>query len=372
MFMRDRSNLLKLLAMGAAGASLSVSLPALSQTSSESTAPREIVMSAEGMKILCEVFPLNSRCPGGEQPTAVPSTSEPRESATPSSLEPQAPPSLSPEPSSPSETTPPPSMEPSTPAPGGVMTPNDKPSSGSMESPSLTPSFPPTSKPQGSTAPSTDSPPESATPSVAPSTPPGTSPGYTTPSKAPSTAPKGAADSLRTEVPASAQTPVAPSATPPRTPSASPTSPQAPSVTPTSPQAPSAAPGTPAAPVSEAELQKFAKVIPELQKIQQSAQQQVTEEIQKAGLSEGRFRELYDVQQSSDATQASTPATPQEQQAVQQVVSQLETIKSETQTLRVQAVQSQGLELTRFNEILTAVLRQDSDLQQQLQRILSN
>jgi len=86
MIMRDRSNLLRnLLVMGAAGTSLLIGLPALSQTSSESTAPEEIVMSAEGMKILCEVTPLNSRCPGGEQPTAVPSISEPR-LATPSSL----------------------------------------------------------------------------------------------------------------------------------------------------------------------------------------------------------------------------------------------------------------------------------------------
>jgi phage shock protein A len=118
-------------------------------------------------------------------------------------------------------------------------------------------------------------------------------------------------------------------------------------------------------------LQKFAQVIPQLQEIQKSAQQQVSEAIEEAGLSEDRFRELYNVQQSPTATQTSTPATPQEQQAVQQVVSQLEDIKSETQTRRVQAVESQGLELNRFNEILTAV-RQDSDLQQQLQQILSN
>jgi hypothetical protein len=85
MVMRDRSNLLKnLLVMGAAGASLLVSFPALSQTSGsqtsgESPAPGEIVMSAEGMKILCEMFPLNSRCPGGEQPTSAPPASEPQE-----------------------------------------------------------------------------------------------------------------------------------------------------------------------------------------------------------------------------------------------------------------------------------------------------
>lgn len=368
MIMRDRSNLLKnLLVMGAAGASLLVSLPALSQTSSESTTPEEIVLSAEGMKILCEVTPLNSRCPGGEQPTAVPSISEPRESAVPpGSLEPQTAPSTSPHLSEPSGTTSP-SVEPSAPEPSDSVYPSGKPS-GSMEPPGTAPGsttpVPPAPKPQSLTAPDATSPMETITPS--------TSPSYA-PSSVPGTAPKGEADGLRTEVPASAQTPAAPSATPSRTPSTSPASPQTPGAAPASPQNPSAAPSTEtsATAVSPVELQKFAKVIPALQEIQKSAQQQVSGAIEKAGLSEDRFRELYSVQQSPTATQASTPATPQEQQAVQQVVSQLKIIQSETQTRRVQAVQSQGLELTRFNEILTAV-RQDSNLQQQLQQILSN
>jgi hypothetical protein len=123
--------------------------------------------------------------------------------------------------------------------------------------------------------------------------------------------------------------------------------------------------------VSDAELEKFAKVIPQLQEIQQSAQQQVSAAIQEAGLSEDRFRELYTAQQSPSAAQPATAATPQEQQAVQQVVGQLETIKNETQTRREQAVQSQGLQVTRFNEILAAV-RQDTELQQQLQQMLNN
>lgn len=364
MVMRDRSNLLRnFLVMGAAGAGLLVALPALSQTSSKPTAPREIVMSAEGMRILCEVTPLNSRCSDEAQSTAVPSTPEPRSttppasSTPPASLEPQTTPSASPQLPPPGETTPP-SIEPAAPEPSSGISPSGKPSSGSIESPGSIVPDPSAPKPQGLTAPSTD-PTETTNPSVSPGYPPNKG-----------AANKGDADRLRTDVPTSAQTPATPSTTPSHTPRMSPAS-QTPSATPASPQ-PSVAPatGTPAAAISPAELQKFAKVIPQLQEIQKSAQQQVSEAIKKAGLSEDRFRELYGVSQSPTTTQA-TPATPQEQQAVQQVVSQLETIKSETQTRRVQAVQSQGLELTRFNEILTAV-RQDSDLQQQLQRILSN
>ncbi|MCL6749699.1 hypothetical protein KBT16_01380, partial [Nostoc sp. CCCryo 231-06] len=54
----------------------------IAQSSSDSTsAPTEIKMSPEGMKILCENFPLNSRCPGGTAltPSAPGSTTVPAE-----------------------------------------------------------------------------------------------------------------------------------------------------------------------------------------------------------------------------------------------------------------------------------------------------
>jgi Domain of unknown function (DUF4168) len=344
MAMRDRSNLLKnLLVMGAAGAGLLISLPALAQSTEEpAAAPEEFKLSAEGFKILCEHFPLNSRCEGGqavEQPTAVPSSPAPRESINPgTSSEPSFPPapSMAPEPSEPSDAPSlepsAPSVEPSTTEPSGSM---DAPSGG-MEAPQPSlPSAPDSPKPQSLTVPGAE-------------------------------APKGERSGSTTEAPNAA--PDSPSA--PTTPGAAPA--------PGSGSAPSAAPasGTPAVTeVSDAELQKFAKVIPALQEIQQTAQQQVSEAIKKAGLTEDRFRELYTAQQSPSgapaAAQPASAATPQEQQAVQQVTTQLESIKTETQTRREQAVRSQGLELNRFNEILAAV-RQDSDLQQQLQQMLNN
>jgi Domain of unknown function (DUF4168) len=352
MAMRDRSNLLKnLLVMGAAGAGLLISLPALAQSTEEpAAAPEEFKLSAEGFKILCEHFPLNSRCEGGqagEQPTAVPSSPEPRESVNPgTSSEPSFPPapSLSPEPSTPDAPSldSAPSVEPSTTEPSGGMSPGDSPSGG-MEAPQPSlPSAPDSTKPQSLTVPGAE-------------------------------APKGERRGSTPEAPASEAPSAAPGAPAAPAPSAAPS---APSTAPNA--APSAAPtsGTPAVTeVSEAELQKFAKVIPKLQEIQQTAQQQVSEAIKKAGLTEDRFRELYTAQQSpSGAPAAAAPAsaaTPQEQQAVQQVTTQLESIKTETQTRREQAVRSQGLELNRFNEILAAV-RQDSSLQQQLQQMLNN
>lgn len=39
--------------------------PIVESSSSSISSPTEIKLSPEGMKILCEYFPLNSRCPGG-------------------------------------------------------------------------------------------------------------------------------------------------------------------------------------------------------------------------------------------------------------------------------------------------------------------
>jgi hypothetical protein len=349
---RDRSNLFKhLLVLGATGAGLLISFPALAQSTdsspSETEAPEEFQLSAEGFKILCENFPLNSRCQGGggEQPSAVPTT--PRESLNPgTSIEPSSTPDTPEDTLSPSNV---PSEAPTAPEPSDSVAP-EKPSgdglspepSGGMDvpQPSL-PTVPDSPKPQGLDVPN----------------------------------PKGEREGA-TEAPAA---PSAPSLAPSAPGEAPSTTPQSAPTAPTAPTAPNAAPasGTPAAPaateVSDAELQKFAKVIPELQEIQQSAQQQVSEAIQSAGLTEDRFRELYTAQQapSGEQQQPATAATPQEQQAVEQVVTQLETIKSEVQTRREQAVRSQGLEVNRFNEILAAV-RQDAGLQQQLQQMLNN
>ncbi|MEH2194091.1 MAG: hypothetical protein V7K98_15840 [Nostoc sp.] len=91
--------------------------PIAQSTGSESTsAPTEIKMSPQGMKILCEYFPLNSRCPGGTAltPSAPASTPAPAETTPPS-----APGSTS----APAETPPGTGTPDSAPAPGTVTPP---------------------------------------------------------------------------------------------------------------------------------------------------------------------------------------------------------------------------------------------------------
>ena len=64
---------------------------ALAQSSTETKTP-EIYLSPEGFKILCERFPLNSRCPGGVSvttpPTGTTTTPETEPSPNPSAPDP--------------------------------------------------------------------------------------------------------------------------------------------------------------------------------------------------------------------------------------------------------------------------------------------
>ena len=64
---------------------------ALAQSSTETKTP-EIELSPEGFKILCERFPLNSRCPGGVSvttpPTGTTTTPETQPSPNPSAPDP--------------------------------------------------------------------------------------------------------------------------------------------------------------------------------------------------------------------------------------------------------------------------------------------
>ncbi|MEH2460295.1 MAG: hypothetical protein V7K34_23865, partial [Nostoc sp.] len=92
----------------------------IAQSSSDSTsAPAEIKMSPEGMKILCEYFPLNSRCPNGTAvtPSAPSSTTVPAETTPNKTTTPESTPA-------PGSMTPPGSSTPeSTPAPGSMTPP---------------------------------------------------------------------------------------------------------------------------------------------------------------------------------------------------------------------------------------------------------
>lgn len=152
--------------------------------------------------------------------------------------------------------------------------------------------------------------------------------------------------------------------------------------TPTQPApAPQAAPPTqspgqtpvqpsPQAQVSQEELQKFASVVKKLQPIQQQAQSQITQAIQKQELSEKRFGEIYQSKQNPQA-QPTAKVTPEENKKFEQANSQIEQIQQSTQTQMEQTVKSEGLEIQRFNEIFLAI-RRDPQMLKKVQQMIQS
>lgn len=138
-------------------------------------------------------------------------------------------------------------------------------------------------------------------------------------------------------------------------------------------QAPSPQPKVQPAPqvqVSPAELEKFANAIKQLRVIQQASQAEMVKAVQSEKLSEQRFIQIYQVQQNPQAP--TTPkVTPTEKQSFDKAFAKIGQIQQTTQTKMKQVVQSQGMEVQRFNQIFAAV-RQNPTLQQKIQQLLQS
>lgn len=134
-----------------------------------------------------------------------------------------------------------------------------------------------------------------------------------------------------------------------------------------SPQSQPAPENAPATQVSQTELEQFARVIPQLQEIQQSAQQQAAQVIQDSGLTTERFSEIYQSQQSGTAP--TSEVTSEEQQSYDTASTKIQSLEEDVRSQQEEVLQSEGLEPQRFGEILVAV-RQDPALQQQVQELL--
>ncbi|MBF2002385.1 MAG: DUF4168 domain-containing protein [Synechococcales cyanobacterium M58_A2018_015] len=134
------------------------------------------------------------------------------------------------------------------------------------------------------------------------------------------------------------------------------------------PAAPEAPPA--AAEPSAEEVQQFANAIKQIQSIQQEAQRQADQVFESEGITPERFGEILQSQQNPQA-QPQPEVTPEEQQNFDQVLSQLTEIQQTTQTRVNAAIQEEGLDSTRFNQIMTLV-RQDPELRQRVQQELQN
>jgi len=120
--------------------------------------------------------------------------------------------------------------------------------------------------------------------------------------------------------------------------------------------------------VSDQELQKFSNVVNAAQTIQQKAQSKMVKAIQDEGLTIDQYNSIVKQQQNAQAQgQQQSANVPEEQvnkvRAASQKVGQIQT---ESQQKVVSAIQDEGMQPQRFQQILMAV-RNNPDLQQRFQ-----
>lgn len=124
--------------------------------------------------------------------------------------------------------------------------------------------------------------------------------------------------------------------------------------------------------ISPAELQKFANVIKQMQKIDQQSQTEMIQAIESQGLSPERFGEIFQARQAPEGEPtAQAEVSEEELQQFEQANARLSEVQQEFQSKVEQAVQAEGLELPRFEQIAAAV-QQDPALQQQVQQMIQN
>lgn len=128
-----------------------------------------------------------------------------------------------------------------------------------------------------------------------------------------------------------------------------------------------ATPGASQASVSDEELQKFVGVAKKLDSISKERNTLVVQAIEKEGMKVDRFREIYVSKQDPQAKPAQI--SNEEQQKYDRALAQLVQIQKDTQAKMGNAVQSEGLEVPRFIQILEAVQKTPT-LQKKIEQMM--
>ncbi len=137
------------------------------------------------------------------------------------------------------------------------------------------------------------------------------------------------------------------------------------------PQAPTPSPDMQAAPqteVSPEDLQRFASVIQQIQSIQQESQAEAVGVLESEGLSPQQFNAILETQRNPEA-QPATDISQDELQSFEQAITQVADIQQQAQVRMQAAVEQEGLDVQRFNQI-GAIVREDPALMQQVQQML--
>ena len=119
--------------------------------------------------------------------------------------------------------------------------------------------------------------------------------------------------------------------------------------------------------ISQEDLQKFAQAMEQLQTIRQEFEAEMVQAVESEGLTKERFIEISQTQSNPEA-QPTSEVTEAEQQSFEKAIMQLRDLQQAAQTQMKEAVQAEGLDVPRFNQILAAI-QQNPELQQQIQQM---
>ncbi len=122
--------------------------------------------------------------------------------------------------------------------------------------------------------------------------------------------------------------------------------------------------------VSADELKKFASATKQLLSIVNDTETQMVQAVQKQGLTEARFNDIYQSKKNPSA-KLTSQVTPKEEESYKQAVTQLIKIQADAQAKMDKVVAAQGLQMERFNQIFAAV-QKDPQLRQEVRKMIQN
>lgn len=117
--------------------------------------------------------------------------------------------------------------------------------------------------------------------------------------------------------------------------------------------------------VSSEELQQLAQALKQLQAIQDETEAEILQAIQDEGLSPQKYQEIL---QESEA-EVTSDLSAEQKQSFERAYEQVSQLQHEAESKMEQAVEAEGLEVERFNQLL-AFIEQDPALLQQVQQLL--
>ena len=120
--------------------------------------------------------------------------------------------------------------------------------------------------------------------------------------------------------------------------------------------------------VSDQEIQKFVDAAQKVQQLNMQMQQDVSKAVQDEGMETQRFNEIHRSQQAQQQGQGQgqTNATEQEMEQYQNILDKLQQMQSGAQEDMQKAIEDAGLSMQRYQQIATAAQR-DTALMKRLQ-----